>query len=189
MQAFLELDYQIFRALNSLAGKIDLFDYLAILCAKYLIFFILGLAAGWWISMHKSKVSKDWPIEGRKKWLIFGQLTLAPLFSLFVNQILGLIKFRIRPFYNLDILTLVNPLSEKSFPSDHTAVVFALSTVVFFYNKRLGLIMFLLSFLVGFFRIVVGVHYPLDILGGILSGALSAIIFYYIFKLKAFKRS
>ncbi len=185
MDYILNLDYQIFQSINSLAGKWQILDYFGILCAKYLIFVIAGAIIGWWISMRKTRSTRAWPFEGKKKWLIFSNLSLAVLFSILINYILGFIKFRTRPFINFNITQLINPLSEKSFPSDHTAVVFAASAAVFFYNKKLGLVLLFLSFLVGLARIYVGVHYPLDVLGGMAVGIFSAVVFNLIFKRKS----
>jgi undecaprenyl-diphosphatase len=171
---FLNIDYNLFNFINSFAGKSKIFDFIGIFCAKYLIFIIAGMIFGWWIELHKTKISSGWPILGKKKWLAFGNLSLSVLFALLLNYILGFIKFRERPFVNLNASRLVNPMSEKSFPSDHTAVVFAASMAVFFYDKKFGSVLLFLSLLVGFGRIYVGVHYPFDILGGILVGIFSA---------------
>jgi len=185
MDWILNLDYQIFQAINSLAGKWQVLDYFGILCAKYLIFVIAGAIVGWWISMHKTRPTHTWPIEGKKKWLIFGNVSLSVLLSILISYVLGFIKFRTRPFMSLNIKQLVNPLSEKSFPSDHTTVVFAASMVVFFYNKKLGAFLLFLALLVGLARIYVGVHYPLDVLGGIVVGIFSAGVFGLMFKKKS----
>ena len=67
-----------------------------------------------------------------------------------------------------------------SFPSGHTtstcAVLFAL---IFKYkNKLLTIVLAICCFLVGFSRIYVGVHYPLDILAGAIVGISSAYLVY-----------
>ena len=184
MDAILNFDYQIFSAINSLAGQWQILDWFGILCAKYLIFVIAGAIVGWWISLHKTRPTHRWPMEGKKKWLIFGNVSLAVLFYVLINYVLGFIKFRTRPFISLNSKQLVNPFSEKSFPSDHTAVAFALATSVFFQHKKLGAFLMFLAFLVGMARIYTGVHYPLDVLGGIVVGIFSATIFYLIFRKK-----
>ena len=186
MECILNLDFQILQFINSFAGKIYLVDLFFIICAKYLIFVIAGAVIGWWISLHsikstkKIKLPENWLNEDKNKWQIFWNICLAVFSSYAISQLLALIKFRTRPFLNSDIQQLVNPLSEKSFPSDHTTVVFATSLAVYFYNKKLGILLLLFSLLIGFARIYVGVHYPIDVLGGIILGSLSAFIFYLI---------
>lgn len=185
MNWLLNLDYSIFNFINSLVHQWPILDWLGIFCANYLIFVILGIVLGWWFSLAKTRTSENWPWRGRKNWLIFGHLALASLFSLFINQILGLIRFRNRPSLNLEVEPLIySPFGEKSFPSDHTAFVFALSLAVWFNNKKLGSWLLVCSFLIGLSRIYVGVHYPLDVLAGTIIGSASALIFYHIFNLK-----
>jgi len=180
----LSFDHQIFTIINSFSGHWHWLDLLAIIIAKYFIFVIFGAVLGWWISLHKTKSSSSWPIEGKKKWLIFGHLFLAAIFSFLLNQLAALIRFRERPFLQSGTRQLVNPLSEKSFPSDHAAVSFALAVAVFIHNKSLGLFLLLLSILIGLARIYTGVHYPLDILGGAIVGIFTAIAIYFVLRKK-----
>lgn len=185
MSWFLQLDHQLFQFINSLAGRWQFLDWLGIFCAKYLIYVIFIIVIAWWLDLHRTKPSTHWPLEGRKKWLVFGHLSLSVGLALLANQLLALIRFRVRPFMDMQINKLINkPFSEKSFPSDHTSFAFAMAVVVFCYNKKLGIVLLILSLLVGLSRIYVGVHYPLDILGGIVVGSLAAIVFYFIFRKK-----
>jgi membrane-associated phospholipid phosphatase len=62
-----------------------------------------------------------------------------------------------------------------SFPSGHAATSFAGATVLAFAFPRLALPLLVLALAVGFSRVYVGVHYPLDIVGGAALGALIAI--------------
>jgi len=58
-----------------------------------------------------------------------------------------------------------------SFPSDTATLYFALVTIVFLENKNMGLLSFLWAMLtVGVCRVAVGVHYPSDILAGMIVG-------------------
>jgi undecaprenyl-diphosphatase len=170
----LNLDYQLFNSIYSLSGQSRLLDFFGIFCAKYLIFVIAGIVVGWWLGLHKTKPSFSWPLIGRRKWLIFGNASLSVLLTMLLNYALGFLKFRNRPFVSFNTGRLVNPFSEKSFPSDHTAVAFALAASIFFFDKKLGVVLMILALFVGLGRIYAGVHYPFDVLGGILVGVLSA---------------
>jgi len=59
-----------------------------------------------------------------------------------------------------------------SFPSGHMTFLFALGMAIYFHNKKAGYLLFAGGFLIGLARIFVGVHYPLDIFGGIILGIL-----------------
>jgi len=117
------------------------------------------------------------------------KVAVLGLVALFVsNAIVYSLKFIIaepRPFLtlpNVDLLVYEN--GSYSFPSGHTASSFAAAVVIGlkykfnFRGKSYGLIYPLLAFagVIGFSRIYVGVHYPLDVAFGALIGVLSALI-------------
>ena len=67
-----------------------------------------------------------------------------------------------------------------SFPSGHATNIFTAAMVYSKYYIRYSPICFLIAFLVGFSRIYVGVHYPLDIVGGAIFGILWALMIIWI---------
>ena len=72
----------------------------------------------------------------------------------------------------------------NSFPSSHTASLTALSFGLYLYNPLLGLAGLVLTLLVGIGRVILGYHYPADIIGGFLvgiSGSLLIKSFFNIF--------
>jgi undecaprenyl-diphosphatase len=104
-------------------------------------------------------------------------LMLLAVFISFVlgEEILKHIFQRPRPFLSLEgVNLLVAPPGSFSFPSGHAANAFAASLVVARKVTRLAWAVLLLAVVIAFSRVYVGVHYPLDILGGALLGALCA---------------
>jgi undecaprenyl-diphosphatase len=71
--------------------------------------------------------------------------------------------------------TLVPVPHDASFPSGHAATSFAAATMLALAFPRLAPALLLLAAAVAFSRVYVGVHYPLDIVGGAVLGALIAI--------------
>lgn len=67
-----------------------------------------------------------------------------------------------------------------SFPSSHTASIFALLPLFFFKQRKYFYVLLILGILVGFSRIYVGVHFFSDVLGGILTGLIAGIGCYYL---------
>jgi undecaprenyl-diphosphatase len=62
-----------------------------------------------------------------------------------------------------------------SFPSGHAATSFAGATILAFAFPRLAPLLYVLAAAVGFSRLYLGVHYPLDIVGGAVLGVLVAL--------------
>lgn len=75
-----------------------------------------------------------------------------------------------------------NTESDKSFPSGHTTAAFASMTAIFCtsHRKRIAWTAFIFSFLVGISRIYLCVHYPTDVITGIVVGTVSGIIGFLI---------
>ena len=100
---------------------------------------------------------------------------VALLGSLIINNniIKNLVR-RPRPFVKFTDLQIIIPTpSEFSFPSGHTASSFAAASV--FYRhlpKKLGITSVVLAGLIGFSRLYVGVHYPTDVIAGVIMGVL-----------------
>jgi undecaprenyl-diphosphatase len=65
---------------------------------------------------------------------------------------------------------LVSLPSGSSFPSGHTSTSFACATVLSFFVPRAAPAFYLLALAIGFSRIYVGVHWPLDVVGGAVLG-------------------
>jgi undecaprenyl-diphosphatase len=63
----------------------------------------------------------------------------------------------------------------SSFPSGHAATSFACAaTLARFAPRRVAVLLYILAALIAYSRVYVGVHYPLDVLGGALLGLLVA---------------
>lgn len=88
----------------------------------------------------------------------------------------NLFYFRIRPFNELpnDAINLLyyRP-TDSSFPSNFAAVLFSIAVVIFLKNKKYGTLLLIIALIGGFARVYVGIHYPLDILGGAATGAIA----------------
>jgi undecaprenyl-diphosphatase len=85
---------------------------------------------------------------------------------------------RARPCIALaDVRLLVGCTKLPSFPSNHAVNASVLATLISLYMPRLWLAATALAILVGYSRIYVGVHYPLDVLAGSVLGIIVALAF------------
>jgi len=85
---------------------------------------------------------------------------------------------RARPCIALaDVRLLVGCTNLPSFPSNHAVNASVLATLTTLYIPRLWLPATALAILVGYSRVYVGVHYPLDVLAGSVLGIVVALAF------------
>lgn len=82
---------------------------------------------------------------------------------------------------SLDFHALAGQYVYESFPSGHATTAFAFCFVVAFLAPRALWDMLLLSGLIAISRVVVGAHYPTDIVGGMMLGTMGAYAMRYLF--------
>jgi undecaprenyl-diphosphatase len=82
----------------------------------------------------------------------------------------------VRPYVALTFAPLIEPVHEYSFPSGHVAVLSALAFTAWRRRPAAGAALFAGAIIVGVARVLAGVHWPIDILGGMAVGAISALL-------------
>lgn len=101
---------------------------------------------------------------------------LLALFASFIinNGILKNLVNRTRPYEVIAGLEiLIGKQVDSSFPSGHTGSSFAAATVLYLtLPKKFGIPALIFAALMGFSRLYVGVHYPTDVLAGMVIGIL-----------------
>lgn len=108
-----------------------------------------------------------------------GVLVLLALLCSFIlcNLLLKNLVERPRPFAYLEsIQLLIDMPHDYSFPSGHTSAGFAVATVFFLKKLRGKWAMLLFAMAVAFTRLYLYVHFPSDILGGVVTGILSGYV-------------
>lgn len=171
------MNTSIFLFFNGFAGQSPIIDSVIKFFADYLPYILVGVIIAKVILAGIARAEKI-------RWGI--QLLLAGILSR------GLVVEGIRFFYHhprpFIALTNVNQLIQESgysFPSGHATFFFAISAVVYNRNKKFGMALFVASFLIGLARIAAGVHYPYDILGGMILGTLVGFLSVALVKSKA----
>ncbi|MED9903056.1 MAG: phosphatase PAP2 family protein [Lachnospiraceae bacterium] len=114
----------------------------------------------------------------RMGFTMMGAMALSYLLgNLMLKNLIG----RARPCVVDTSVTLLIPQpGEYSFPSGHTLNGFTAATVIFLYSKKAGIPALVFAAAIAFSRLYLFVHYPTDILGGILLGVADAVIVYML---------
>lgn len=120
-----------------------------------------------------------------KRTRMIGVVSLTSLaFCFLINNVLikNLVA-RARPFDTFsDLVPLIEKPTDYSFASGHTTASFASAGIlVRFENKPLIIVTVLFAFLVAYSRLYLGVHYPTDVLCGMIIGTLGSISVYYFY--------
>ena len=168
------LDIKLLYLLNDFAGKSEIFDRVIIFLANYLQYPLVALFL---VAVYFGFISKSG--RGRMLWTV---LLSAAIARLGITELIRFFYHRPRPFlvYN-DIHPLIS-INEYSFPSGHAAFFFALATAIYFYNKRWGAWFFIAAILISISRVIAGIHYPSDIIGGAIIGvAVGYLVFNYAY--------
>ncbi len=166
------LDLIIFNFINGFAGHWHWLNLAGIFFAIYFEYFLLFALLIFLL--------KDF----KKYWRMVTEALIAAVFVRFVlAEIIRRIYFRPRPFIHNHVHLLV-PYSqgEASFPSGHASFYFALSTIIYSYNKRAGIFFYIASALIVLARVFVGIHWPSDILAGAILGIAMGWVLNFVFK-------
>lgn len=163
------INQTLFLKINSLAGHSIWLDRLAIFFAVYSGFILLVVLAYLWFAKSASRR------------IVIVALITAGIARFGITSIIRFFYYHPRPFAILHVNQLI-PESGSSFPSGHASFFFALSTMVYFYNHKLGWAFFVLSALMGVARVYAGVHWPLDILSGVVTGIVTAILINWVYR-------
>jgi membrane-associated phospholipid phosphatase len=116
--------------------------------------------------------------RANRKWKLASASALAAAsLALLVNQLIGKLWHRPRPFASHPAAHVWGSRShDPSFPSDHASAAFAIAFAVFLYDRLVGSIFLAAAAIIGVGRVFIGAHYPADVAAGVLVGLASAVI-------------
>ena len=108
-------------------------------------------------------------------------LICAISLSIFLgDEILKPLVGRLRPNVRFpEIPLLIGSIHSRSFSSGHTMVAFASAAVISSYYKFAGALAYVAAALIAYSRLYLFVHYPTDVLGGIILGSVIAYLIVY----------
>lgn len=101
-------------------------------------------------------------------WIL--KIGVSLLIATFLDLLINMVFPTPRPFAAENLVPLVPHAADSSFPSGHTVISAIFATFVWYLRKDLGIVFFILVILVGFGRVEALLHYPIDVLGGLVLG-------------------
>lgn len=100
-----------------------------------------------------------------------------------ISQGLKTFIYRERPFTTHPFIEKLSEGGDSSFPSGHTMEAFAVAAVLslLFSKKKIVIPVYLWAMLVAYSRMALGVHYPSDVLAGVIIGTFIGLSVLWIF--------
>jgi membrane-associated phospholipid phosphatase len=115
---------------------------------------------------------------GSRKWKLASATALASAaLGLLVNQLVAQFWHRARPFAaHRSAHVWGNRSHDPSFPSDHASAAFAIGFAVLLFDRVAGALFLAAAVVIGVGRVLIGAHYPADVLAGVLVGLACAVV-------------
>jgi undecaprenyl-diphosphatase len=157
-------NHTTFTLIHSLAGHAAWQDALGIAIGEYLPYLFIAVEVYFYFFARR----KDAAL------LAF----YAVLLGLGINQLIGWVYFHPRPFMVGLGTPLVPHVAENSFPSDHTTFMASIAFAFLLLSgmRRWGVVLLILAILGGLGRVYIGVHFPLDIAGSLVTSLIAALV-------------
>ena len=169
----LEYDQNLLIKINDFfIGRSEFLDKIVVFFAVYLVYALpVALILMWFLLKDEKKKATAFAfVSAIISWLLITKLIVPSIW--------------LRPRPDLTVIGAKELLFHRpdySFPSDHATALFAITFGLYaFGNKKLANWFLLGSLLIVLARIAIGVHFPLDIIGGIGSGAIGVLIVYIL---------
>ncbi len=151
---------------------------------NYALFALINAtpASSWWAIEVATFIAKDliiivpllvvalWLWGPNQRQLVF-KVMLALALSLSISWVIGHLFPHDRPFVDGVGYNFLHHAADDSFPSDHGTVIFTFALAFLFWHRVWsGALLLVIASAIAWSRIYLGVHWPLDMLGGLLAG-------------------
>ncbi len=148
-------------------------DQIAIIIAKYFYLLVIAIGAVYFLFQPRNI----------QKSMAICAVVIAPL-AYILAKIAGFLYYNPRPFVVGHFVPLIAHVADNGFPSDHVLLTGAVAMIVWFYNKKVSSVLWVLALLIGWARVFAGIHHVADIAGSIVIVLISGAAYYFFISRK-----
>jgi undecaprenyl-diphosphatase len=164
------MDFSLYKTLNGFALHHDAWEDVARFLESIAPLFFVALLAALFLARGK------WRSRNARHGVVAAALSAG--LALTLAKVLADVIARPRPFVDHPQAAhlFIKHAADHGFPSDHASGAFAIAVALLLRHRRAGLLALAMAVAISVGRVMVGVHYPSDVLAGSLLGVAVAAV-------------